>query len=87
MPVALALVDDVAGVFGGHGGGLVLAHPVDDTAGRSFLDLRATCDENVARDFMANLVGAFIHDVTKPTTSPTVVPFLSHLLVGESQTK
>ena len=64
-----------------------LAHPVDDSAGRSFLDLRATCDEDAARGFMANLIEAFIYDVTKPTHNPTVVALLSHSLVSESHTK
>ncbi|HQX11222.1 MAG TPA: hypothetical protein PKY66_12445 [Thermoflexales bacterium] len=42
-----------------------LAHPIDDTAGRGFLDLPAELDEHVAREHMARVIGDFALSVTR----------------------
>ena len=44
-----------------------LAHPIDDTAGRGFLDLPAEIDEDAAREHMARVIGDFALSVTRGT--------------------
>ena len=42
-----------------------IAHPIDDTAGRGFLDLPAEIDEDAAREHMARVIGDFALSVTR----------------------
>jgi dienelactone hydrolase len=44
-----------------------IAHPIDDPAGRGFLDLPATVDEDAAREHMARVIGDFALSVTRGT--------------------
>ena len=44
-----------------------IAHPIDDTAGRGFLDLPAEIDEDAARASLARVIGDFALSVTRGT--------------------
>lgn len=49
-----------------------LAHPVDDTAGRAFLDLPAEIDEDATRADLARVIGDFVLSATR--SQPFIPP-------------
>lgn len=66
-----------------------IAHPIDETTGRSFLDHPAGKNENDIREFLADCIGLFIkaHVLQSRTASDALTKSMNHPLVARSEVK